>query len=418
MNVSFLPPTPAVSTGQPPAWGQRLASWLLTGTLLWIAGGAACYRRPAATDFPPPPAIFEAVPTLQELVAAVNRTDKIQKLQTNSARVTAPSMSETQLSASLMLERPKRFRLRGSVRPLPTTLVDLGSNEEVFWLQVPEGMRPTLYFAHHREYAQQTQRMILPVDPTWLIDALGLIHLDPAQVTEGPTRRPDGQLEIRSRVPMPDGLYRRVCVIDARAGFVTEQYLYAADNRLVARATASEHRYYEAFDCSLPHHVRVELQPAAGPPLTLEMEIGDYTLNQILSGDPHLFAMPTDAAKQWDLANLRGIPMAGPSAAPPAARRSAPIDPQAGSPLASPPSLSGTATPPAGRAPPGKAAPDSAPPGSAPPGPAPVAADSADSPRVSALPAGATPAPSAPATAEQGYVLPPDFRPPLRGLVR
>ncbi len=402
--MSPLPPSPSVSRDRLPAWGRLLSSWLLTGTLLWIAGGAACYRRPAATDFPPPPAIFEAAPTLQELVAAVNRTDKIQKLQTNSARVTAPSMSETQLSASLMLERPKRFRLRGSVRPLPTTLVDLGSNEEVFWLQVPEGIRPTLYFARHREYAQQTQRMILPVDPTWLIDALGLVHIDPARVTEGPTRRPDGQLEIRSQIPLPDGLYRRVCVIDARAGFVTEQYLYAEDNRLVARATASRHRYYEEFDCSLPHNVRVELQPAGGPPLTLAMEIGDYTLNQILSGDPQLFTMPTDAAKQWDLAKLSGSPVATPANPPP-----------------------GTALPrnaPSGNAPPGNMSTGTASPGNRPPrtassGNAPATTDPAFRPRVSTLPPGGPPAATgAPPTAEEGYVLPPDFRPPLRGQIR
>lgn len=320
--MNSLNRSPRSSSRQDAApFARQVLHVLLTLTVTWVAGGAACYRRPPVAEFPPPPVIFQSTPTLDEVAAAVNRTDKITKLQTNSARVTAPSMSETQLSASLMLERPKRFRLRGSIRPLPTTLVDLGSNEQVFWLQVPEGMRPTLYFARHNEYASQSQRMILPVDPTWLIDALGLVHIDPAQVTEGPTRRPDGQLEIRSDLPMPDGLYRRVCVIDSEAGFVTEQYLYGHDNRLVARATAAKHRYYEEFDCSLPHQVRVELQPAAGPPLTLEMKIGDYALNQILSGDPNLFAMPTDAGAQWDLARL-----GGPPAAPPASSNGDPTE--------------------------------------------------------------------------------------------
>lgn len=316
--MSSLNRTPRTGRDKSSArFSRQMLHVLLSLTVTWVAGGAACYRRAPVTEFAPPPEIFQSVPTLEELVSAVNRTDRITKLQTNSARVTAPTISNTQLSASLMLERPKRFRLRGSIRPLPTTLVDLGSNEQVFWLQVPEGMRPTLYYARHSEYASQSRRMILPVDPTWLIDALGLVHIDPAQVTDGPTRRPDGQLEIRSELPMPDGLYRRVCVIDSKAGFVTEQYLYGQNNQLVARATAKKHHYYEEFDCSLPHEVRVELQPAAGPPLSLEMKIGDYTLNQILSGDPRLFAMPTDAGDQWDLAKLGGPPPGAANFTPP-----------------------------------------------------------------------------------------------------
>lgn len=383
MNSFQQSPQPATAETSA-GWPRHLLRVLLTLTVTWIAGGAACYRRAPVTAFPPPPAIFDAAPTLEEVVAAVNRTDKITKLQTNSARVTAPTMSDTQLSASLMLERPKRFRLRGGIRPLPTTLVDLGSNEQVFWLQVPEGMRPTLYYARHSEYANQSQRMILPVDPTWLIDALGLVHIDPSFVTDGPTRRPDGQLEIRSDLPMPDGVYRRVCVIDSQAGFVTEQYVYRHDNQLVARATASKHRYYEDFDCSLPHEVSVELQPAAGPPLLLEVTIADYTLDQILSGDPHLFAMPTDAGQQWDLTRLGTQTSAAPNAGPPPSRIAPP----------------GWSTPLPGDTQQSEN-----------PGPGPLPPDpSANASRL--------PTKDSIHMAEGAYVQPRDFSPPIRGLMR
>ncbi len=316
---------------------RRILRLLVTLFVVWVAGGAACFRQQRVTDFAAPPIVFESVPSLEELAEVVNRTDSIRKLQSNSATVTAPSMSDKGLSSTLVLERDKRFRMKGKISPLPVTVFDLGSNEEVFWLQVPEGVRQTLYFARHEAYAQQAQRMILPVDPTWLIDALGLVHLDPASVIEGPTRRPDGQLEVRSQLTMPDGLYRRVCVINDQTGVVTEQYLYGPDNQLVARALASQHRYYEAEQCSLPHLVKIHLQPAAGPPLALEMEIGQYTINQILSGDPDLFKLPQNASQQIDLATLGGpLPPAfsgSPPAhlvPPPAAGAAAPTAPDPG----------------------------------------------------------------------------------------
>ncbi|WP_153557788.1 hypothetical protein [Roseimaritima sediminicola] len=348
---------------------QQWLHLLATLSVVWVAGGAACYRQQRVADFAAPPVVFESVPTLEELAAVVNRTDAIEKLQSNSATVTAPSMSDKGLSTTLVLHRDKRFRMRGKIPPLPVTILDLGSNEDVFWFQVPEGMRQTLYYAHHEQYARQSQRMILPVDPTWLISALGLVHLDPAGVIEGPTRRPDGQLEVRSRLAMPDGDYRRVCVVNDQTGVVTEQYLYGPDNELVARAQASQHRYYEAQQCSLPHRVEIHLQPAGGPPLALEMEIGQYTINEILSGDPDLFKMPQNAPEQIDLTRLSNLaqlgmghggaagPVAGPVPPPtragPPPPRSTPLSPRS-TPLSPRSSPLSPATEPYGAAAPGQ----------------------------------------------------------------
>ena len=314
-------PTPAMpaSAASPPLAARSTAALfalrILVGVaVLWVAGGAACYRRTRVNDLAPPPEIFQAVPTLEELTAAVNRTDAIQKLQSNSASVMAPSMSDVSLNATLVLERPKRFRMKASVRPLPTTLVDLGSNDQLFWMQIADGMTHTLFYATHERYRQQPVRSVLPVDPSWLIDALGLVHIDPATVTEGPIRRPDGQLEVRSVVAMSDGAYRRVCVIHEKTGVVTEQYLYGSDNNLVARAIASQHRYYPEQQCALPLEVQIHLQPAGGPPLMLEMKVGEYAINQILSGDPQLFVMPENAGNRIDLADVGG---AAPYTVPP-----------------------------------------------------------------------------------------------------
>lgn len=287
--------------------GVSFLHLLATLFVVWVAGGAACSRQQRIQDFQPPPVVFESVPTLEGLAEMVNRTDEIRKLQSNSTTVTAPDFSGKGLSSTLILERDKHFRLRGKLSPLPTVLVDLGSNDEVFWFQTPDGMQKILYYAEHEAYAKQTERMVLPVDPTWLIDALGLVHLDPATVTEGPTRRPDGKLEVRSQIAMAGGNYRRLYVIDDKTAVVTEQYLYDTSDRLVARAIASDHRFYQEVQCSMPHRIDIHLQPDVGPPMALEIEVGTYSINQILSGDPQLFTMPTGASKKINLATMGGV---------------------------------------------------------------------------------------------------------------
>lgn len=285
---------------------------VLTLLVVWIAGGAACGRQQRVQDFQRPPIVFDQPPTLEELVQSVNRTNAVRELQSNAATIKAPLMSDRALNATLVLRRDTQFRLKGKLSPLPQTLVDLGSNEHVFWLRVPEGMQQVLYYADHEEYARQSQRMILPVNPTWLMDALGLaqIHLD--EVTEGPTRRPDGQLEIRCQKTMPDGEYRMVYVIADRTGVVSEQYVYGPSGQLVARAIASDHRYYESAQCSIPHAIRIDLQPIAGPPLALEVKIGQYSVNQILSNDPLLFAMPEGAGEKINLVQQSRVPPPSP----------------------------------------------------------------------------------------------------------
>jgi hypothetical protein len=93
-------------------------------------------------------------------------------------------------------------------------------------------------------------------------------------------------------------------MMDPSAGFVTDQFLYAPSGSLIAKSHASRHAYYADYQCSIPHQVEIHLIPATGPTLSMKIEVGSYAINQLLSGDPQLFAMPTSAPQRIDLTTL------------------------------------------------------------------------------------------------------------------
>lgn len=277
--------------------------------IVWIAGGATCYRGQRLSDFNPPPVVFETQPRIEEVIAAVNRTDTITMMQSTSTTVELLNSPVPRLNASLALERPRRFRLRASLPILLGASLDVGSNDELFWMRYPDdGVRQTLLYARHDQFQPQMPGSPLAVDPTWLIEALGLVHIDPNLVQQGPTPRGDGQLELRTRVPTPGGDHDRVLLIDAKRGFVVSQYLYGPNGRLVASATGSEHEYYEEQRVVLPHSVEIHLAASGGsPPVGLQVEVGSYALNQLLGEDPRQFEIPSEGNHQVvDLSRLAG----------------------------------------------------------------------------------------------------------------
>jgi hypothetical protein len=256
---------------------------------------------------------------LQEISAVVNRTQAIRQLSSNSASVEVLSMPRVPrlTSTTLNVERDKRFRLKANLPIVLGAGMDLGSNDQVFWFEVPEGvtMTKTLYYAQHEQYRAQLHRAILPVDPTWLMDALGLVQIDPSTVVAGPERRDDGKLEIRSTIQTPSGTYQRVLFIEASAGYVTDQFLYSPSGSLVAKSQATNHVYYDQQQVALPHRVELTLTPASGPPLAMRIDVGSYLVNQLLSNDPQLFTMPTSASQAVDLTQLASQPAVVPVSA-------------------------------------------------------------------------------------------------------
>ncbi len=264
---------------------KTLPGWYLWLVLLLVcSGGASCRQwvRPAA---PQSPIAFSGPPTLDDVIYAVNANSfKVRQLSTESA--TLSTAGAPALRASLSIERPLRLRLRGR---LIGQELDLGSNDELLWFWARSDPEHSLYYAYHEQFVQGATNNILPVGPDWLIEAVGLINLEPSGLHEGPLQRPDGGCEIRSRLDRRGVAFTRVLVIDSKYGWVREQQVLDSAGRLLAVARNSNHRFYPEAGVTLPHRVHIELPPTQ---LSFQLEVSRYSVNQ-LSGDPNeLFRRP------------------------------------------------------------------------------------------------------------------------------
>ena len=272
---------------------SRASLYLLTLVTLFAAGGSSCpWRRRELVD--PAPVVFQQPPSLADMIQAVNaNTAPIRQLQAESATLTIHGVS---LRTNLAVERPQRLRLHAELTAFSGAELDLGSNDELFWMWVKRSPRPAVYYARHDQYLHSPARQLLPIEPRWLIDALGLLTLDPQGLHDGPHRRSPGTLELRTRYYTPQGEQVRITILDDTRGWILEQHIYDERNQLIASVRSSQHRYYAEDKVSLPHHLDVQV-PTAG--LAFELDVAKYSINRLLG----------EAAQLWSLPQLGDYPL-------------------------------------------------------------------------------------------------------------
>jgi hypothetical protein len=296
--------------------GRRLLLQLIVLATLLPTSGATCSRFRRADDALAP-AAFLTPPTLDEIIYAVNaNSGRVRALQTDSASLS--SQGYPSLRASIAVEPPRRFRLRASF--LGPEL-DVGSNDDQFWFWAKSSPEPGVYFARYDQLQSSSVQQLVPVEPAWLIEAFGLVHLEPGGQHEGPVARGDGMLEVRSRVGAM-GQFVRTILIDNKYGWVVQQQVTDTAGRIVAAAKAGNHRFYPEAGASLPHHVEVHIPRAQ---LTFAIDVSQYSVNQ-LAGDPaQLWGLPQ--MEGYNLLNLAESPLA--DSAPWAPSPPTPLSPDA-----------------------------------------------------------------------------------------
>ena len=260
---------------------KRKAAFNLAVLLvLAVACGSACPKQ-FWQPTQPPPVVFRADPSLNDIVYVTN---------SNRALITGIYSTNTTISGkglpsmrtSLAIGSARHIRLRAGTTVTGQEM-DMGSNDQMFWVWIKRSQPPALYFGRHDQIGSSAIGQMLPVRPEWLVEAIGLVSLDPNGQHQGPFRRNDGRLEVHTAMAGPDGPKTRVLVIDASSGWIHQQHLLDASGQIVATATNSKHFRDPISGATLPRQTDINW-PAAG--MQLRIELNEMHINPLeLSGD-------------------------------------------------------------------------------------------------------------------------------------
>lgn len=278
---------------------------LTTAVGLFAVSGASCPQRVVPLYRDPLPRVLPASPSLDQVIQAVNRNSQL--IQSFSAdRATVTGQGFPSLRAFVAFERPTRFRLRADTA-LTGPEVDVGSNDELFWFWVRRNEPRAVYFCRHSQLATSPARQSIPIEPQWLIEAMGIVEFDPRLPHQGPFPLPGERVQVRTVRETASGTQTKITVVDSLRGAVLEQQVYDSCNRLVASAQESGHRRDPLTGAILPTVVTVRSVPAQ---MALRIDLGDVQINRLEGSSAGL----------WGLPNYEGYPavdLCGPAYSPP-----------------------------------------------------------------------------------------------------
>jgi hypothetical protein len=249
---------------------------------------------------PKPPVVFEQGLTGAEQVVNHMKTNA-QRINQLESAVSVQVAGMPRLNGNLLIEVPRNLRLKAGLLGMTEMGVDVGSNNELFWVWAKNptpGQRSALYYARHDDYANSPAHDVLPMQPQWILDAMGLVHFDPNDRHETPFVRDDGNIQLNTTTQTAAGLTRKVSVLDPKYGWIKQQSFYVND-RLVAYANAYKFEYLPEHQISLPRQVVIHLNQPDGNKFSLTIDFSRFKVNQFY-GDPE---------KTWAMPNLSDIPM-------------------------------------------------------------------------------------------------------------
>lgn len=234
-----------------------------------------------------------ATPALTQLIQTLNaRAARVKQL---NCPVSVKVPGAPKIKGTLQVEFPMRLRLKAGVMGVSELGVDAGSNNQRFWvwskLDLP-GSPAALYFASHREFQNSQLRRQIPLEPQQLINALGLVQIDPQGQHFGPFPAGNKRLQLYSVIEQNGVKQTRAILVDAATGAVEQTSMYDQSNRLVAYANAINFKNYDRYGVTLPSKVELHVVQPGQKDFVLKVDLGTFSVNSLF-GDPNqMWSMP------------------------------------------------------------------------------------------------------------------------------
>ena len=263
-------------------------------------------RQPTTPAAPAAPVTRQPSSAQVQLIKTLNaRARAVKQL---NAPVTIKIPGAPKIKGSLQVEFPKRMRLKAGVFGVSEMGVDAGSNEQQFWVwskMALPGSPAALYFANHDQYQNSQARSQIPLEPEQIINALGLVTLDPNGQHYGPY--PEGKKYVRLyTIENTNGARQtRMMLINTNTAAVEQTSVYDQSNQLVAYANAIKFKNYNQHNISLPQKIEIHVVQPGQADFVMKVDLGSFSVNSLF-GDPNqMWAMPEARnVKRVDLGTL------------------------------------------------------------------------------------------------------------------
>lgn len=195
---------------------QTLIRRLFLGLLIVLGAGCESTRwnwfKPNNDNSAKP----GATPSVANLVTYLNNNaERIQSLRVEDLSIDATMGNQSiGLQGRIFAEKPRNFRMK--VTAFGKDEVDIGSNQQEFWFWAAKNPDPYQYFCSYNDFQSgRVRRMPLPIQPEWVMEAMGLGPYGPADRYK---LEQDGQIvKLVEHITTPAGQkVRKVIVINRR----------------------------------------------------------------------------------------------------------------------------------------------------------------------------------------------------------
>ncbi|MGL6195660.1 MAG: hypothetical protein ACRC2T_12660, partial [Thermoguttaceae bacterium] len=117
------------------------------------------------------PVVFKTEPTLEQIKTEFkNRSASIKSFSTERAELSADSVAIPLRSSTIAYESPKNLRIVAKPQLGLGPEMDMGSNNDLFWIWYKRNTDKELYYAKYADFANCPIRNAFPIEPEWLIE--------------------------------------------------------------------------------------------------------------------------------------------------------------------------------------------------------------------------------------------------------
>ncbi len=249
------------------------------------------------------------------VVAPPSATALVNYLNDNADRVQTVQCSELDmncrqgikpgigLSGKLVLQKPRNFRMNAYFAGKQE--LDVGSNADEFWFWVARG-DPFQFHCSYQALAEgKVRQMPLPIQPEWIIEAMGLAKYDPAGQYEVKMTQDSVRLEQHARSPQGRPITK---VTVFRRGRAPEGSPQVTGHVIIDDTTGQEVCSAEVLQVALdrgtnaivPRKVALHMKQER---VTLTLTLNDMTINgQLARPDLYFTRRPLNGIRSYDLA--------------------------------------------------------------------------------------------------------------------